>query len=210
MADDAIGVNAAATDRACDMGTMQVVVPEHAPDQPSNLNPDPGWADRVTLAVEGKFAAHAPVAQLMPAGLLVTEPVPATETESANCEAVGWPAEVAANVAATVLAASRVTLHVPEPLQAPDQPAKVNPGFGVALSETTVPAASEAVQTFPQLMLPGALVTVPPCDAVTASGYVVAPELPETGSGADADVVGELAGSRHPASAAEIAIAAKI
>lgn len=89
MDDDAVGVNAAPTERACDMGTTQAAAPEQAPDQPSNLNPDPGCADRVTLAVDEKLAVQVPVEQVMPEGLLVTEPVPVTETPSANCEPAG-------------------------------------------------------------------------------------------------------------------------
>jgi hypothetical protein len=43
----------------------------------------------------------------------------------------------------------------------PDQPAKVEPETGVAVSVTDVPDANEAPQVEPQLMPPEELVTVP-------------------------------------------------
>ena len=42
-------------------------------------------------------------------------------------------------MAPTVLAADIVTLQGPVPLQAPVQPVKTDPAFGVALRLTTVP-----------------------------------------------------------------------
>jgi hypothetical protein len=45
----------------------------------------------------------------------------------------------ALNVAVTLLFASIVTEHDPDPLQAPDQPANVEPLFAVAVNDTTVP-----------------------------------------------------------------------
>ena len=42
-------------------------------------------------------------------------------------------------VAVTLRAASIVTLHVPVPVQAPLQPAKIQPALGVAARITTVP-----------------------------------------------------------------------
>lgn len=71
------------------MGTTQAAAPEQAPVQPTKLNPEPACAERVTLAVEAKLAVQVPVEQLMPAGLLVTEPVPVTDTANANCVPLG-------------------------------------------------------------------------------------------------------------------------
>jgi hypothetical protein len=66
------------------------------------------------------------------------------------------------NVAVTEALADAIRLHVPVPLQAPDQPANVEPAFGVAVSVTAVPAAKLALHVCPQLMPAGVLLTVPP------------------------------------------------
>lgn len=55
------------------------------------------------------------------------------------------------------------------PTQTPDQPANVLPAGGVAVSVTTVPAATVAVQAVPQLMPPTLLVTVPELLTLTLS-----------------------------------------
>lgn len=47
------------------------------------------------------------------------------------------------------------------PLQAPDQPAKVDPVAGVAVSVTAVPLLKAALQVFSQPMPEGTLLTVP-------------------------------------------------
>jgi hypothetical protein len=65
------------------------------------------------------------------------------------------------NVAVTDELAVRVTAHVPVPLQAPDQPANVEPVLGVAVSVTGVPLAKLALHVCPQLMPDGLLVIVP-------------------------------------------------
>lgn len=58
------------------MVTEQVVaVPEHAPDHPPNTEVPVGNAVSVTDVPELKFAAHCG-GQLIPAGLLATEPDP--------------------------------------------------------------------------------------------------------------------------------------
>jgi len=53
------------------------------------------------------------------------------------------------------------TLHVPVPVQAPDQPANWNPLFGVAVSVTVAPIVKVAVQVGAQLIPGGLLVTIP-------------------------------------------------
>ena len=70
----------------------------------------------------------------MPAGSLVTVPlpVPVLLTDKACCTSV--------KVAVADCAALIVTTHVPVPLHAPLQPAKVDPAAGVAVSVTAVPA----------------------------------------------------------------------
>jgi hypothetical protein len=55
-------------------------------------------------------------------------------------------------VAVTEVAAERVTVHVPVPVQAPDQPANVDPEAAVAVSVTAVPLAKFALHVGAQLM----------------------------------------------------------
>jgi hypothetical protein len=57
------------------MVTLQVPVPVHAPLQPAKVDPAAAVAVRVTTVPLLKFALQVP-GQLMPAGLLLTEPVP--------------------------------------------------------------------------------------------------------------------------------------
>ena len=65
------------------------------------------------------------------------------------------------NVAVTVVAVVIVTTHVPVPEQPPpDQPAN-EPPDGVAVNVTIVPLLYGSVQSAPQLMPAGLLVTVP-------------------------------------------------
>jgi hypothetical protein len=71
----------------------------------------------------------------MPAGLLVTVPLPTRLTVSVT----GGAAVV--KVAVTVVLALTFRTHVPVPLQPPPlQPANVEPDAGVAVSVTLVPA----------------------------------------------------------------------
>ena len=63
-----------------------------------------------------------------------------------------------------------VRVHVgPVPLHAPTHPVKVSLPVARAISVTTVPAAKDAVQTLPQSIPGGALVTVPSPETLTAS-----------------------------------------
>jgi len=61
--------------------------------------------------------------------------VPAYETVRENC------CDVELNVAVTDKFEFIVTLQLTVPEHAPDQPAKADPEFGEAVSETTVPLA---------------------------------------------------------------------
>ena len=65
------------------------------------------------------------------------------------------------NVAVTALAALIGTEQAPVPVQAPLQPAKVEPVAGVGVRATVAVEANEAVHVAPQLMPDGDEVTVP-------------------------------------------------
>lgn len=56
------------------------------------------------------------------------------------------------NAAAAVFPASMVMLQVPVPVQAPDQPVKIELGSAAAVSVTVVPAIYVAEQTDPQVI----------------------------------------------------------
>src|SRR5207302_64677 len=96
-----------------------------SPDQPVNGEPGAGVAVRVTLVP----SAYLPAVGV---GTGVIEPAPIVVSHSVYC---------AVKVAVTVLAASIVTLQgLPLPEQAPDQLVNSDPGPGVAVRVTTVPA----------------------------------------------------------------------
>jgi len=64
-------------------------------------------------------------------------------------------------VAVTDFAADMATVQVPEPLHAPDQPEKMLPVVGVAVSMTLAPVANCAEQVAVQEMPAGKLLTDP-------------------------------------------------
>ncbi|MCB0862107.1 MAG: hypothetical protein KDB66_02710 [Solirubrobacterales bacterium] len=65
------------------------------------------------------------------------------------------------NEAVTDLASLIVTLQVPVPVQAPDQPVNDEPVPAVGVNVTSVPKSKSAVQLEPQFTPAGAEVTVP-------------------------------------------------
>jgi len=65
------------------------------------------------------------------------------------------------NVAVTEASLVNVTLQVPVPVHAPDQPANVEPALGAAVSVTAAPLAKLALHVAPQSIPAGLLVTVP-------------------------------------------------
>jgi hypothetical protein len=141
------------------------------------VEPAPGVAVSVT-AVPLVKPCQQVGPQAMPAGALLTVPVPVPDlvtpsgkddcTKLAdNCGAPPrrWfrppPPLAVENVALTACTALIVTVQVPVPVQAPFQPVNVDPVAGVAVKATAVPLANEARHVVPQEMLAGALVTVP-------------------------------------------------
>src|SRR5215475_13935210 len=96
------------------------------------MEPAAAFASSVTPEPASYVAEHV-APQLMPPGLDVTVPVPApalatvSVAERLNVAVTAWPALI-------------VTVHgLATPVQAPDQPANVEPGSGVAVKVTTVP-----------------------------------------------------------------------
>ena len=114
--------------------TEQEPVPEHPPPlQPVKVEPVAGAAVRVTAVPLGKLAEQL-VPQLIPAGELVTVPLPGPAV--ATVRAKVWRVKVAV----TVVAAEMVTVQEPVPEQPPPlQPEKVEPVAGVAVRVTAVP-----------------------------------------------------------------------
>src|SRR5258708_20875711 len=113
----------------------------------------------------------------MPAGALVTVPVPVPLFVVVRVNA-GVPA-----VKVAVMASAEFTVsgQVPVPVQAPLQPANVDPGSGVAIRVSCLPCASCMLQVVPHTNPDGDDVTtpVPVPPFVTASeGVVEATKLP--------------------------------
>jgi hypothetical protein len=149
-----MAVNVAVTVVAALVVTAHVPVPV----QPPPLHPVnalPSFATAVSVTTVPKLKADAQVApHVMPAGDDVTVPAPTSVTVSVLV--------VSVNVAVTVAAAFIVTTHVPVPVHPPpDQPVKLDPAVGAAVSVTAVPALNDCVHVAPQLMPAGADVTVP-------------------------------------------------
>ena len=64
--------------------------------------------------------------------------------------------------ASTVVAAARLTVHVPVPVQPPpDHPAKIDPVLAAAVSVTDVPLGNDSAQSRPQSIPAGFEVTAP-------------------------------------------------
>lgn len=74
-----VALKVAAADLAAVIVTAHVATPEQTPLQPPKVNPAAGVAVRVTETPLLKFALQM-LGQLIPAGVLVTEPVPTTLT----------------------------------------------------------------------------------------------------------------------------------
>ncbi len=95
--------------------------------------------------------------QLMPAGELVTVPVPGPPSVT---DSFSDPVS-RLNVAVTFVFSVSTIVHTLVPLHAPLHPAKEDPDAGAAVSVTLVSALKVALHVEPQLMPAGALVTVP-------------------------------------------------
>ena len=144
-----VAVNVAVTDSPRHRHLALLELPLQAPDQPVKVDLFAGVAVSVTSVPAAKECEQV-VPQSMPTGLDVTRPLPLPIFVTLSV----YP--VAVNVAVTDFAPVIDTLHCFElPLQAPDQPVKVDLFAGVAVSVTSVPAAKECEQVVPQLMPSG-------------------------------------------------------
>jgi hypothetical protein len=130
-----IAVNVAVTFVLAVIVTTHKPVPEHPlPLQPAKVEVRLGVAASVTVVPVTKLVEQRPAGQLMPAGVLVTLPVPAPVRLTVSARVI------AVNVAVTLALAVMVTTHKPVPEHPlPLQPAKVEVRPGVAVSVTTVP-----------------------------------------------------------------------
>jgi hypothetical protein len=134
VADTDIAWNDADTEIAPFIVNVQLPAPEQAPPQPARLLPLAGAADSVTAVPELKVALHV-LPQAMPAGWLVTVPLPDVETVS-----VLGIVPLVVKVAVMVCGAFNVTEQLPVPAQPPPlQPPKAEPDAAVAVSVTVVP-----------------------------------------------------------------------
>ena len=135
----AVLLKVAVTARAAVIDTVQAPVPVHAPLQPANVEPLAAAAVSVTEVPLAKFALQV-APQLMPAGdeVTVPVPVPAFVTLSANVVAE------LLKVAVTERAAVIDTVQAPVPVQAPLQPANVEPLAAAGVSVTDAPLAKLA------------------------------------------------------------------
>jgi hypothetical protein len=81
---------------------VHVPVPAHAPVHPAKIELVPGLAVSVTDVPTAKLALHVSP-QLMPAGVLVTVPVPVPDFVTVSCTVVGGGGAEALNVAVTAV-----------------------------------------------------------------------------------------------------------
>jgi hypothetical protein len=149
-------VKFALTDFAASMVTLHAPVPLQDPLQPANVEPESGAAVKFTTVPFAKLAEHVGP-QEIPEGVLVTVPVPVPVLATVR---VKGPLFVL-KFAPTDFAASMVTLQALVPLQAPLQPANVEPESGAAVKFTTVPLEKSPEQVEPQEIPEGELVSVP-------------------------------------------------
>jgi hypothetical protein len=161
-------VKVAVTDLAASIVTLQPADPVHAPDHPEKTELAPAVAVRATT-VPRLYGSEQSVPQEIPAGLEVTVPTPVPAVATVINRVV-------TNVAVTDLPPSinSVQLLPPRFEQAPDQPAKTEPGAEVAVSNTTVLKPYRSEQSVPQLMPGENDVTVPlpaPLSVTVSSGW---------------------------------------
>jgi hypothetical protein len=146
----------AVTVAAAVIATVHEPLPlQPAPLHPAKIEPAAAVALRVTVVVVAKLAEQVPP-QLIPAGVLVTVPLPDPILFTVRM------ADRRSNVAVTVLAAVMATVQVLVPEQPPPlQPENIDPVAGIAVRITAVPLGYGLEQLGPHVIPPSELVTVP-------------------------------------------------
>src|SRR5215475_10850520 len=138
------------------MVRVQAPVPEQPPVQPPNTDPGPAAAVSCTDVPLGKYAWQAPPSgnlQSIPAGLLVTVPVPLVFPPKLIMSD-GFKSKVATIWRSALMVRSHAAL----PEQAPAQPTKCEFASAVGVTTTLLPdakLAEHAVPWLPQLMPTG-------------------------------------------------------
>src|SRR4029453_15927255 len=108
------------------LSVMVQVAGQLLPTQPVKVEPGAGTAVKVTAVPLANAAEHV-APHVIPAGLLVTVPVPPPVLATVSVKLC------TAKVAVTVVAALSATLQVPVPVQPPPlHPVKVEPAAGAA------------------------------------------------------------------------------
>jgi hypothetical protein len=163
----------AVTDLFALITTTHVPVPLHPlPLQPPKVDPVAAVAVKVTVVPDTKGKLQV-APHTIPAGLLVTVPIPAPAGVTVRVNVFTG----AVKVAVTVWSAFITTIQDPVPLQPPPlQPVNVEPPVGAAVRATVLPLGKSAAQIVPQEIPLGLLVTVPvPVpDVVTVNWFVLA------------------------------------
>ena len=126
----------AVTERAWVIVTTHAPEPVQAPDHPAKVEPAAGLGFNVTEVPDVKTSVQSDP-QLTPVGVLRTEPEPVPFRATVNVNDPPPVLKVAVTDRATVIE----TTHAPEPVQAPDQAANVDPAAGTAVNVTDVPDA---------------------------------------------------------------------
>src|SRR5688572_29517309 len=142
------------------------VVPVQPLLHPVNVEPAVAAAVSVTGVRAGKDSLQS-VGQLIPAGLLVTVPLP----PPASCTVTVWDS-TRVKVAVTLFAASIVTLQPTVPVHTPLQLVKAKPALGAAVRVMTLPVAKDWAQSVGQSIPTGLLVTRPPSAGSTCTAKV--------------------------------------
>jgi hypothetical protein len=170
-------LNVAVTDVAAVTVTTHAPVPVQAPLQPAKTEPSAALWVSVTCVPPANPAEQVS-GQSIPAGVLVTLPLPVPASVTVNAKLFA----LAVKFAVTAVVAVIVRPHVPVPSQGPaPQPANVDPLVGVAVSVICVPLAKLAEQVVGQLIPAGVLVTVPvpvPPSVMVSVSLVLAVPVP--------------------------------
>jgi hypothetical protein len=132
------------------MWTEQVAaVPEQAPCQPWNVDPEAAAAVRVTSMPSANEALQLPP-QSMPAGDDVMVPDPSPDRATVKECVTGGGGGASASKEACTEASPVIAMLQVVPVHAPPKPLKWNPDAGAAVSVTFAPSSKVATHLLPQ------------------------------------------------------------